>query len=71
MGFARAALTQEDDIAMLVDIFPGCQLMQQTSIKTGGRLPIKVLQRLQERKLSFPQPPFQAILGPPLKFDLR
>jgi hypothetical protein len=33
MGFARAALTQEDDVAMLADIFPGYQIMQQMSIK--------------------------------------
>jgi len=70
VGLARAALAQEDDVAPLADVFSGGQLMEQASVEPGGRLLIKVLQRLQERKLSLPQPPFEPVFSAQLQFDL-
>ena len=49
VGLARAALAQKDDVALLTDIFPRSQLMQQTSIQTRGGMVVKNLQRLQQR----------------------
>ena len=46
------------------------RIMEQASVEPGGRLLIKVLQRLQERKLSLPQPPFEPVFSAQLQFDL-